>query len=97
MSYDQSVKLASGSCPTSRSSVFTAVGRTTVLSIDISNPTGSITSVTVWLNGSILFSISLPSFGGVSWNGPQVVDARQAIELIAGTNSCEYNITGVLK
>lgn len=89
-------KLGSGACPLVRSTVFTAAGRTSILAIDISNPTGAAVSVTVWLNGVILFSIALPAFGGVSWEGPQVIDANQKIELLAGSVSCNYYISGLL-
>lgn len=79
-----------------RTTVFTAAGRTAVLTVDISNQTGTIYSVSVWLNGVILFSISLPAFGGVSWSGPQVIDAGQKIELSGGSTSLNYYISGSL-
>lgn len=79
-----------------RTAVFTAVGRTAVLSLDIANPTGTIYSLTVWLNGVVLFSVSLPAFGGVSWSGPQVIDAGQTIEIVGGSTSLNYYISGSL-
>lgn len=89
-------KLASGSCPLVQTTVFTAAGRTAVLAIDISNPTGVIHSVTVWINGVILFSVAMPAFGGVSWSGPQILDFNQTIQVVAGAVTCNYYITGYI-
>ncbi len=88
-------KLADGACPTVAADVFTAVAKTSILSIDIANPTGSTQSATVKINGAILFSVEMPIQGGLSWHGPQALEIGDAINLVAASASCEYNITGV--
>ncbi len=92
---DTILKLADGACPTVAADVFTAAQKTSVLAIDVSNPTGSTQNTTVKLNGAILFSVTMPLLGGVSWHGPQVLEIGQKINVVADSASCEYNITGV--
>ena len=89
-------KLADGACPIAPTDVFTAVNPTSVVAIDVANPTGSAEDVTVKFNGATLFSVSMPSKGGASWHGPQVLKTGQAINLVAGSASCFFNITGVV-
>lgn len=89
-------KLADGACPVIAADVFTATDPTSVVSIDVSNPTGLTQDVTLKMNGAILFSVTMPSKGGVSWHGAQLLRAGQAINLVADSASCFYNITGVV-
>jgi len=93
---DTIAKLADGACPLAATDIFTATSKTSVLAIDIANPTGAAQTTTVKLNGATLFSVSMPAAGGVSWHGPQVLETGEIINLIASSVSCEYNITGVV-
>ncbi len=93
---DTIAKLADGACPVAPTDVFTAASKTSVLAIDISNPTGVAQTTTVKLHGFTLFAVSMPASGGVSWHGPQVLEAGQKLNLVASSGSCEYNVTGVV-
>jgi hypothetical protein len=87
-------KLADGSCPTVATNVYKAISKTTIESIDVANPTGASQTVTVQINNVGLFSVSMPSLGGVSFEGPQVLEPGQSISLVSSSASCSYNITG---
>ena len=93
---DTMTKLADGACPTSPTDVFTAAAKTSVVAIDISNPTVSPQNVVVKLAGFILFSVDMPASGGVSWHGPQVMEAGDTINIDCASGSCEFNISGVV-
>ncbi len=88
-------KLADGACPIAPTDVFTATATTSILQIDIANPTGITQNTTLKLNGFILFSVTMPAMGGVSWHGPQVLEIGQKINIVADSASCEYHATGV--
>ena len=92
---DTMLKLADGACPVIAADVFVAPVKTSVISIDISNPTAFTQSVELKLNGSILFAVDMPAKGGVSYHGAQVLEIGQAINLVANSNLCNYNISGV--
>ena len=94
--YYLSATPADGACPTIATDVFIAAAKTSVVAIDIANPTGGAQNVTVKVNGATLFAIALPATGGVSWHGPQVLEIGQALNLICGSALCFYNITGVV-
>lgn len=89
-------KLTDGACPAVRTTIFTAPSRTTIMTIDVSNPTVGAQTVTVWVNGLVLFSIVMPTLGGVSWCGPQVIEFAQTIEIIASSTSCDYHVSGLI-
>ena len=93
---DTIAKLADGACPMVATDIFTAASKTSVLAIDISNPTGAPQNITVKVNGVVLFTVTMPSLGGVSWRGPQVLEATQKINLVCDSTSCSYNISGVV-
>ena len=93
---DTITKLADGACPISPTNVYTATSKTSVLAIDISNPTVSDQNVTLKINARILFAVTMKSMGGVSWHGPQVLETGQIINIVCDSASCEYNITGVV-
>ena len=92
---DTMLKLADGPCPVIAADVFVAPVKTSVISIDISNPTAFTQSVTLKMNGATLFSVDMPARGGVSYHGAQVLELGQAINLVANSNQCNYNISGV--
>jgi hypothetical protein len=97
---DTITKLVEGTCPLAGTDVYTAPSKTSVLSIDIANPTGSAQTVTVKLNAVLLFSVSMPAVSaggsGVTWHGPQVLESGQKINIVATDATCTYNITGVV-
>jgi hypothetical protein len=88
-------KLVGGFCPLAATDVFTAIAKTSLLAIDIANPTGSTQGVTIKISGVTLFSVMMPSKGGVSWHGPQVLEIGDKINLVSDSASCEYNVSGV--
>ena len=92
---DTILKLAEGACPTIAADIYTAAAKISVLAIDISNSTGSTQDITVKVKGYILFNVSMPTKGGVSWHGPQVLEIGDAINMVCDSATCEYNITGV--
>lgn len=92
---DTMLKLADGACPVIAANVFTAIAKTSVVSIDISNPTAFVQNVVLKLNGATMFDIDMPAKGGVSYHGAQILEIGQSINLVAGSNQCNYNITGV--
>lgn len=92
---DVIAKLADGACPLAPTDVFTAVVKTSVVAIDVSNPTGVTQTTEVKLNGAILFSVVMPASGGINWHGPQVLEIGQRLNIVAGSASCHYNVTGV--
>jgi hypothetical protein len=93
---DTITKLVGGACPNVATDVYTAAAKTSVINIEVSNPTGLTQGVTLQLNGATLFSVTMPSHGGVSFNGPQVLESGQKIYLVADSTSCTYNVTGVV-
>lgn len=92
---DTMYQLADGSCPLVATDVYTSTGNVSVVAIDIANPTAAVETVTAKLHDKVLFSISLPAYGGVSWHGPQLITNGQKINLVSSSASCEYHITGV--
>lgn len=93
---DTIAKLADGFCPLAATDVFTATSKTSVIAIDIVNPTAFTQNVAVKMHGALLFTIPVPQSGQVSWNGPQVLETGQTINIIADSASCTYNISGVV-
>lgn len=94
---DTMTKLAEGACPTGGlSTVFTATAKTSVLSIDVANPTVSSQEVQVTLKGRTLFQVDMPANGGVSYRGPQVMESGETIQINCDSSSCEYSISGVV-
>lgn len=94
---DTMTKLAEGACPTGGlSTVYTAGAKVSILSIDISNPTVSTQNVQLTLKGRTLFQVDMPTQGGVSWRGPQVMEAAETIQIDCDSASCEYSISGVV-
>jgi len=93
---DTMLKLADGACLLVAADVFVAAAKTSVVAIDISNPTGIPQSTTVKINGATLFSVAMPATGGLSWHGPQVLEIGQAINLVATSVACFFNISGVV-
>lgn len=92
---DTIIRLAQGACPLVAADVFTATVKTSIIQIDISNPTGSVQGVELKMNGVILFSVDMPATGGVDFHGAQVIEAGETINLVADSASCTYNISGV--
>lgn len=92
---DTVTKLASGACPVMATDVFTATEQTSVVAIDISNPTVNVQEVIVMLDGDELFNVEMPPKGGVSWHGPQLLNIGEKINITCDSASCKYHITGV--
>ena len=88
-------RIADGTCPVILSDVFTALVKTSVLAIDISNPTVGIETIEVRIQNIVLFAVAMPAMGGVSWHGPQVLEAGEVIKMVSSSASCGYNISGV--
>lgn len=92
---DTMIKIGDGACPTVSTDIFTAAAKTSVLAIDISNPTLAVQNVTLKLNGATLFLVEMPAKGGLSWHGPQLLEIGHKINLVADSALCFFNITGV--